>query len=467
MRTLQEKYNGIHEGNLSKDQFLRDVRMSQPSLVTQYNGYDDAVQILKNRGMIRECFTEYSDDALTDMIVNLSRYEGNEKEIKQVKQELKNRKNIGTEKRKNTVYKPSSHMEGKDAISEVRLTKNSLTDYRFKPTNELDQYPYEQILRGIRVELEGMSVKDTPTPEEYQKALVKVTKNLQKDSIFYTNQLAGIKAGKKRTDLPIDVDVKSLFKSGGPTGAKAEGNKDLANAMTKAQLKEGFKNLIRRVLSENKEEEVYEMYGEDKANSNYKSELETYLEDNQIYGYTNRIHGIMTGPDKVEAVEELSGYLEDNQIYGKYGKDIENIYLDYKNRLDEEVDERSGLHVYPRTQEDRQKLGQVIDDSGLYAEYDVREGCYFFPEEEDLYDGLEKEIDELLNLNDINARIEGVWNEDKKNNQPDEDDEDVWDKDEQQPVQGNLDYLFDDDDEVDWNDYSTELYETVKLKDII
>jgi hypothetical protein len=84
MRTLQEKYNGINEGKFTKDQFLRDARMEQPSLVTQYNGYDDAVKILKNRGMIRETysteesFKDYSDDALTDMIINSSRFEGNE-----------------------------------------------------------------------------------------------------------------------------------------------------------------------------------------------------------------------------------------------------------------------------------------------------------------------------------------------------------------------------------------------------
>ena len=98
MRTLQEKYNAINEGNFSKDQFLRDARMQLPNLVTQYNGYDDAVQILKNRGMIQEIasfaerFKEYSDDALADIIINLSRYEGNEKDIEPVKAELARRK---------------------------------------------------------------------------------------------------------------------------------------------------------------------------------------------------------------------------------------------------------------------------------------------------------------------------------------------------------------------------------------
>ena len=54
MRTLQEKYNAVIEGNYSKAQFVRDARMSQPQFITQYNGYDDAVQILKNKGMIAE-----------------------------------------------------------------------------------------------------------------------------------------------------------------------------------------------------------------------------------------------------------------------------------------------------------------------------------------------------------------------------------------------------------------------------
>ena len=96
MRTLQEKYNAIQEGKFSKDQFLVEARMQQPQLVTRYNGYRDAVQILKNRGMIQESsaeesFADYSNDALNDMIINMSRYEGNEEEIQQIKDELKRR----------------------------------------------------------------------------------------------------------------------------------------------------------------------------------------------------------------------------------------------------------------------------------------------------------------------------------------------------------------------------------------
>jgi hypothetical protein len=199
MRTLQEKYNGIQEGKFSKENFLADARKELPNLVTRFNGYDDAVQILKNRGMIQEA-----------------------------------------------------------RVEEARLTKNNLTDYRYKPTNEMDKYPYEQILRGLRVELETMDVYGTPTAEEYAKALAKVSKNLAKDSIYYTNQLAGVNPKVDQHDQMVDATAKNTV--------------DTFNGMKKAELKEGFKKLIKKVLSETvvdvedyNGEDEFDMYGDDEA----------------------------------------------------------------------------------------------------------------------------------------------------------------------------------------------------------
>jgi hypothetical protein len=45
-----------------------------------------------------ESFEGYSNDALTDMIVNLSRYQGNEEDIQRVKQELSKRKGVSENK---------------------------------------------------------------------------------------------------------------------------------------------------------------------------------------------------------------------------------------------------------------------------------------------------------------------------------------------------------------------------------
>ena len=452
MKTLQEKYNAIQQGNFSKEQFLVEARMQQPQLVTRFNGYNDAVQILKNRGMIKEAssteesFKDYSNDALSDMIANLSRYENNEGEIELVKQELARRKGVvkeeakkelasvshvkklvqaakeGNEKIDNILagfsgagikYKVTTaepnvikwHYDRYDAnlsgeiklkpeqLDEARLTKNNLTDYRYKPTNEMDKYPYEQILRGLRVELEIAGVQNTPTQEQYAKALAKVSKNLAKDSIFYTNQLAGSsnkvdlhdkmvavtakntvdtfngmkKVKELKEDHTKDPDDKYTVKpckdkkepwavwegekrvKGFTTKEEAKEYADKQNkkqGLTESVLKEGIKNLIKKALMEN-EEDIYEMQGP-KTDDEYKSELADYLEDNQIYGYTNRIHNIMTGPDEDQSIQDLADFLQDNQIYG-YNKAIESIYADYPydqhymNQPDEDGDLEEGM----------------------------------------------------------------------------------------------------------------------------
>jgi hypothetical protein len=395
MRTLQEKYNAIQEGKFSKDQFLVEARQQLPNLVTRYNGYDDAVQILKNRGMIQEAkkqegrkvtdhpFIVYTDKQGKHHTEEIN-YEDDQKaffktipntwDVYETRKEAAAEKQRRTkEGKKETVkedysrvlglpdgkyfakdenwdetyqgknglffsiegndiydkdgrpmqtspreflsqFKPDEIVQVKDADStlddpndqglgevatditgfpkwrelgqdekdhiskfvkdsgdrdqaeyekrrEERLkaqderlsayiasqrnlkeakqpkpTKKGLADYRYKPTNEMDKYPYEQILRGLRVELETLGVKDVPTAEEYTKALSKVSKNLEKDSIFYTNQVAGVNPKVDLHDKLVDATAKNTV--------------DTFNGMKKAALKEGFKKLIKKMLSE-------------------------------------------------------------------------------------------------------------------------------------------------------------------------------------------------------------------------
>jgi hypothetical protein len=54
MKTLTEKYRGVLNESFSKGQFVRDARMAQPSLINQFTSYNDAVSILKSKGMISE-----------------------------------------------------------------------------------------------------------------------------------------------------------------------------------------------------------------------------------------------------------------------------------------------------------------------------------------------------------------------------------------------------------------------------
>jgi hypothetical protein len=327
MRTLQEKYNAINEGNFSKDQFLRDARMQQPNLVTQYNGYDDAVQILKNRGMIQEMVVDeisadtfksavdvakgrgenqrasklgstflnsfvgkllmggtiskidiqkpswgdYFDVTLevliptqgTDGMYDKPKYlyydvENDDwgmkgKGLEVTRQDARVLSQIAIKVNPDTKYKQGTQHFDIVGMNEARLNNKSLTDYRYKVTNDMDKYPYEQILRGLRVELEGLNVLGTPTPEEYKKALAKVLKNLEKDSIFYTNQVAGVNKKVDNHDQMIDV--------------KKDNTVDKFNGMKKAALKEAIKGVIKSILSEGNEfgegEEVYPMFSDE------------------------------------------------------------------------------------------------------------------------------------------------------------------------------------------------------------
>ena len=432
MRTLQEKYNGIQEGKFSKSQFLVEARQQLPNLVTRYNGYDDAIQILKNRGMIQEVysteesFKDYSNDALTDMIINLSRYEGNEKEIAGVRDELARRKQSLNEglgdkkyldalhnsdansiesakkilkrKFKDLDHKNIEHLAkewAKRSLDEAKLTKKSLTDYRYKPTNDMDKYPYEQILRGLRVELEGLGIKDVPTAEEYSKALAKVSKNLEKDSIFYTNQVAGTTNKVDLHDKMIPVDQKKLHKTSVAVKSKAEGNIDTFNGMKKAQLKEGFKKLIKKILTENldsvnskesiignndvwyanaeeKYEEMLEVWDEEKANklfSLYLKRIDPTLTLSDFFDIYNKVSKTKGVTEGIESIGDKEDPLENP-------KDPLHDYMKSKEPKEDEVEnykKEAGLEETSGTNDPKiqrlvdginQLITQAIDSDG-------------------------------------------------------------------------------------------------------
>lgn len=65
--TATEKYRAVNEGKMAKGEFVRQMRMAYPSVISQFNGYDDTVRILKNKGLVYEVHEEQhnlSDDAV-------------------------------------------------------------------------------------------------------------------------------------------------------------------------------------------------------------------------------------------------------------------------------------------------------------------------------------------------------------------------------------------------------------------
>ena len=68
--TATEKYRAVNEGQLSKANFLRDMQIAYPQVISQLNGYDTSVQILKNRGYIHEKSSIDSYDSRTDLNIS-------------------------------------------------------------------------------------------------------------------------------------------------------------------------------------------------------------------------------------------------------------------------------------------------------------------------------------------------------------------------------------------------------------
>ena len=66
MRTIQEKYNAVLEGNFSKTQFLRDAKRELSQFISPYSGFPDSVSILKSKGILVEVKSpEYDNPSLT------------------------------------------------------------------------------------------------------------------------------------------------------------------------------------------------------------------------------------------------------------------------------------------------------------------------------------------------------------------------------------------------------------------
>jgi len=75
-----------------------------------------------------------------------------------------------------------------------------------------------------------------------------------------------------------------------------------------------------------------------------------------------------------------------------------------KNKLE------SGLIVKGKTPLDNDMIGNIVEENDFYAEWNGREGYWFFPEDEEMYDQLENILESVFILKGINARFEGVFN---------------------------------------------------------
>lgn len=117
------------------------------------------------------------------------------------------------------------------------LVFSNITEGKAETETLIDKFPVEAVDRGVDVELEkmGLDSVEPPHEEDYEKALDKALKNLEKNVNFYLDQ--------------ISYPVKNTKAKVHPAG-----NVDNVNKMVKVNpekiLKESIKDIIRNILSE-------------------------------------------------------------------------------------------------------------------------------------------------------------------------------------------------------------------------
>ena len=64
--TVTERYNAVIEGNMAKKEFVRQMRQQFPMFVSNLDGFDSTVNILKTRNMLFEAEKPSTKPAIYD-----------------------------------------------------------------------------------------------------------------------------------------------------------------------------------------------------------------------------------------------------------------------------------------------------------------------------------------------------------------------------------------------------------------
>jgi hypothetical protein len=237
MKSIFDQYKSVNEGVLSKSQFLRNVKMSLPKFISNITTFDDAVKILKNKGIITEAkLHESMGERLADETYDEL---GNMLSSGKITQDQYN--NIDDYLNDSNDVFDSGDFYDADSVIEYALKQLQMNVSLNEAKTEYDTHycnPQEYNL-GMRYEL------GKGTDEE--KAHKIVYKNLKENAVYYSQlHLAGYnedamkKDRKKRTDLPIEV--------------KKDNFVDAANGVKKVKMdkltEDELKVLIGNILTE-------------------------------------------------------------------------------------------------------------------------------------------------------------------------------------------------------------------------
>jgi hypothetical protein len=258
------------------------------------------------------------------------------------------------------------------------------------------------ITPGSRVEVTGQSIGNM------DKTLQGEVTRKNSNGTYEVSLDNGDMADYKADELKLIESVKEDY-------AKAYGS-----AMKKALNRPNFNQLA--YISSAEYQKVKKLKNFNAADWKWDSKKDLY-KNVRMEESVNEARTIIKTKGKRLAIdkEDLERLKSGKDIVGystKYPGQEEWILAIDKWEIEESVNEatETGLMVVPRTNADANKIKQWVDKSGMYGEWNAREGYFLFPEEEDGFDELEAELTKELDGLGVNYHIEGIF-ESKKSNQ--------------------------------------------------
>ena len=199
MKALQTQYNLIKEGKGHKDVFVKEAKRIFPDIIPNSAGFDQTSTLLKNKNIIAENIFPLIPSS------NLNPFSTFDKFLRE-------------EETKAETKKTSKEVE-----------EDLAKTYDYSDKKNLDNQIFDQVLKGIRFEIEQ-------DPElTLEKATEKVKKNLEKNPLFYLENAAfgvkGLGYTKEAPGLGEPKELKGKYKSSGYGDLKENKNMKLVDLL--------------------------------------------------------------------------------------------------------------------------------------------------------------------------------------------------------------------------------------------
>ena len=236
MKTLNEQYQLIKEGKGHKTMFLNDAKRQFPNYIRNAATFDEATNILKQRGVINENIV-----GITPINTIESKKESYELAFEKFLEEAKDPQ-IKAKEVKEKKVKSQEETEKAELKKPSKQVKDDLDKgYESMVKTNPDNLIFDQIMMGYYTEL-----KDPKNADKTMQQLKDIVlKNLTKDPIYYTKEgqfgVKGLGYTTEHPGLGTPKEAKGKFKS--------SGYGDLNESIQPLNEEDKLRKVIREIIS--------------------------------------------------------------------------------------------------------------------------------------------------------------------------------------------------------------------------